>query len=101
MTSLKERALVQVRKLYEAERNSKGTFRIIRSREDLRSYLDHRKAHSSTAGFLAVEGAHPIENNLQNVNELFDVGVRVMSITHFFDNQLGGSAHGEEKVEQL
>ncbi|MFN3301267.1 MAG: hypothetical protein ACK41Z_13835, partial [Sediminibacterium sp.] len=39
-------------------------------------------------------------NDINNINEFFDAGIRVMSIAHFFDNQLGGSAHGTEKVPE-
>ena len=47
-----------------------------------------------TAGFLAVEGMHALEGKISNVQKLFDAGVRMMSPVHFFDNDIGGSAHG-------
>ena len=34
---------------------------------------------------------------VQNLDRLFDEGVRMMGIAHFFDNELGGSNTGEEK----
>jgi hypothetical protein len=32
--------------------------------------------------------------NLDNVDVLFDAGFRMMSVSHFFDTDIGGSAHG-------
>jgi microsomal dipeptidase-like Zn-dependent dipeptidase len=46
---------------------------------------------------LGVEGAHALEGRLENLDALFDAGVRMMALTHFFDNEWGGSAHGTEK----
>lgn len=34
---------------------------------------------------------------MDNLDRLFDEGVRMMGIAHFFDNELGGSNTGEEK----
>jgi len=34
---------------------------------------------------------------MANLDKLFDAGVRMMGIAHFFDNELGGSNTGEEK----
>ena len=50
-----------------------------------------------TAGFLGVEGAHALEGDLANIDEFFDSGIRMMAPTHFFDNDIGGSAHGLRK----
>ena len=38
-----------------------------------------------------------MEGKLDNVQVLYDNGVRMMSATHFFDNKLGSSAHGVKK----
>src|SRR5581483_5772990 len=50
-----------------------------------------------TAGFLGIEGAHVLEGDPANVDVMFDAGFRMMSPTHFFDNEIGGSAHGVNK----
>ena len=34
---------------------------------------------------------------LANLDALFDAGVRMMGIAHFFDNEVGGSSTGEEQ----
>ena len=51
----------------------------------------------STAGLLAIEGAHALDGDPANVEVVADAGFRMMSPSHFFDNAFGGSAHGIEK----
>ena len=48
-------------------------------------------------GLLAAEGMHPLEGELAGVDALFAAGYRMLAPTHFFDNEIGGSAHGERK----
>jgi microsomal dipeptidase-like Zn-dependent dipeptidase len=43
---------------------------------------------------LATEGLHPLEGKLENVDRLYEAGFRITGLTHFFDNEVGGSAHG-------
>src|SRR5262245_32547596 len=96
--SLTERAVYQARKLQETASQSNGKFTLIRTSADLASYLDRRKSEPSiTAGFLGIEGAHALDGNVDNVAVLFDAGFRMMAPTHFFDNDIAGSAHGVEK----
>jgi microsomal dipeptidase-like Zn-dependent dipeptidase len=68
---------------------------VIKSVADLDEYLKRRAANPScTAGFLGIEGAHALEGDLNNIDLFYDRGVRMMSPSHFFDNDIGGSAHG-------
>ncbi len=46
---------------------------------------------------LAIEGLHALEGELSRLDSLYQAGFRIMAPTHFFDNALGGSAHGMEK----
>ena len=93
--SLKERALYQARRLNRYAERSGGTFVLIKSAADLRNYLERRKSDAHiTAGFLGIEGAHALEGDLQNIDVFYDAGVRMMSPTHFFDNDIAASAHG-------
>ena len=95
---LNERALDQCSKLHDFAKRSDGKFRIIRSKTDLLGYLDERMSNKNiTAGFLGVEGAHALDGKIENIEKLFKAGVRMMAPTHFFDNKLGGSAHGISK----
>jgi membrane dipeptidase len=96
--SLTERALYQARKLNDTARRSGGRFTVIRTGADLDAYLQRRSREPQiTAGFLGIEGAHALDNHLDNIDLLFDAGIRMMAPTHFFDNEIGGSAHGVEK----
>lgn len=93
--SLLQRALYQSERLLQAERDSQGLLHIVRSREELRQTLARRNPEQPTlAAILATEGLHPLEGKLENVDTLFDAGYRIAGLTHFFDNELGGSAHG-------
>jgi membrane dipeptidase len=97
-SSLKERALYQARKLHEAEARSGGRLVIIKTANDLARYLERRKSDPSiTAGLLGIEGAHALDKDLANIDVLYDAGFRMMAPTHFFDNDIGGSAHGVAK----
>jgi membrane dipeptidase len=97
-SSLTQRALYQARKLDAVAANSGGRFTVVKTSADLSSYLDRRISEPHiTAGFLGIEGAHALDGNIDNVDVLFDAGFRMMAPTHFFDNDIGGSAHGVEK----
>jgi len=45
-----------------------------------------------------IEGAHPLEGQLENLDRLHSKGLHFVGITHFFDNELGGSLHGESQA---
>jgi microsomal dipeptidase-like Zn-dependent dipeptidase len=94
--SLKERALVQAEALRDMAARAPDSLRLIRSREDLRDLLADRADGQQVLGaVLGSEGGHPLEGDLANLDVLYDAGFRLMGLTHFFDNELGGSLHGE------
>lgn len=97
-SSLLERALYQSEKLHRAAADSGGKLRIVRTQADLTDIL---KTQTTTrdllAAVLATEGLHPLEGKLANVDKLYDAGFRIAGLTHFFDNEIGGSAHGVNK----
>ncbi|HMG75748.1 MAG TPA: dipeptidase [Pyrinomonadaceae bacterium] len=94
-TSLKERTLYQAGRLSNAAARSNGQLTVIKSAADLDEYMKRRTANPAcTAGFLGIEGAHALEGDLNNIDLFYDRGVRMMSPSHFFDNDIGGSAHG-------
>ena len=80
---------------------------IIKNQAELETYLERRASSSSfssttssststvTAGLLSVDGAHALQGKLSNLDHLFDKGVRMMSLVNIFDNEVGGSVHGE------
>ena len=98
LRSLLARALHQARQAERLEARADGAFRLLRSNADLAAHLAARGAdRSRTAGTLAIEGAHALDDDPANVDVLFEAGYRMMSPSHFFDNAFGGSAHGIEK----
>ncbi len=96
--SIKTRALHQCEALHDFAKNSDGKFRVITNKKELQQYkTDRQKSHAFTAGMLGIEGAHCLENDLNNLDEFSKAGVRYIGLTHFFDNEWAGSAHGMKK----
>jgi microsomal dipeptidase-like Zn-dependent dipeptidase len=96
--SLLRRALHQADKLQEAADASGGRLVVVRTRGDLAVLLrDRRDGATPVGGVLGLEGAHALEGDLASVDTLFAHGFRSVGLTHFFDNEVGGSAHGVEK----
>ncbi|VDS09719.1 Membrane dipeptidase (Peptidase family M19) [Paracoccus haematequi] len=94
--SLRERALVQAEALARAAEAAPDRLRLIRTRADLQAVLDARAGGQRVLGaVLGSEGGHPLEGEIGNLDVLYDAGFRLMGLTHFFDNELGGSLHGE------
>ena len=78
--------------------SSNGAFVVIRTLADLDQYLQRRKTNTRiTAGMLSIEGAHALDGNLANIDVLYKAGYRMMSPSHFFDNDIGGSSAGIAK----
>lgn len=91
-----ERALVQAEALAAAEAKAPEALRIIRSRADLTAHLAARAEGARSVGaILGAEGGHALSGDLANLDRLFDAGFRLIGLTHFFDNALGASLHGE------
>jgi len=94
--SLLQRALYHAQRVAQLAHRAPAQLAIVRSAADLRALLA-RRAHGSQqlAAILGIEGAHPLEGKLDNIGALYAAGFRVMALQHFFDNDLGGSLHGE------
>lgn len=97
LSSLTKRALFQAANLHKYADESNGKLVVIKTKTDLKNFLERRKTEKIVGGFLGIEGAHALDEKLENVDILFDAGFRMMSPSHFFDNDIGGSAHGVEK----
>ena len=94
-TSRTERALYQAQKLQAFQRRAPETLRILRDRNDLAQLLAARAAGKPLIGaMLGAEGGHALDGDLKNLDRLYAAGFRLMGLTHFFDNALGGSLHG-------
>ncbi len=97
--SLAERALYQAEKLAEVQRAAPDKLKIIRTIEDLDEILARRAAGEKiVGGMLGIEGAHPLEGDMTNLQRLESAGYRLIGLQHFFDNELGGSLHGESNA---
>jgi len=96
--SLLARAEYQAGRLATMAAYSDGGLAIIRSATDLDALLARRAAGERVVGaLLAIEGAHALDGDPANVDRLFDAGYRMVGLTHFFDNDVAGSAHGTAK----
>ena len=94
--SLKERALVQAEALNRAAEAAPDDLMLIRSAQDLQTLLEARRKGARTLGaILGSEGGHPLQGDIANLRVLYGAGFRLIGLTHFFDNELGGSLHGE------
>ena len=94
-SSLRERALYQAERLHAFAAKSDGQLRVILSRADLDQLLtDKANGQQVVGGILGIEGAHPLEGDLANLDTIEAAGYRLIALQHFFDNELGGSLHG-------
>lgn len=98
-SSLSERALYQGEKLRDAQAASDDGIRIVTNVQDLDAHLQARRDGSeAVAALLGIEGAHALEGSLETLDALHAAGFRMVGLAHFFDNEVGGSAHGVEKA---
>ena len=102
-TSLAERSLFHGQRLDQAVASSNGVLRKIRTPDELSGLLRARAAANRQemlpplGAILSIEGLHNLEGDIANLERLYEAGYRMASPTHFFDNELAGSMHGEEK----
>lgn len=97
-SSLLARALYQAQRLRTAAAGSGGQLVLVKSAADLQAYLERRATDPTmVAGLLAIEGLQVLEGDPANLDTLYAAGFRMMGLTHFFDNEVAGSAHGETK----
>lgn len=96
--SLFNRAVYQCNKLKSYADAYDKNFIILREKKDLVDLLNKRKKDKKViGGLIGIEGGHCLEGKIENVSKLYSSGVRMFGVSHFFDNKLGGSAHGIEK----
>lgn len=94
--SLINRTLSQSEALTDFVEEEEGKAIFIKSKNDLIQLIEARKNDKDVIGaMLGIEGGHAIEGSLENLDEVYEAGVRMIGPTHFFDNEFGGSAHGE------
>lgn len=93
--SLRQRALWQANRLYRAAASSDGRLHVVTSGHELDEVMRLAQGRTpAVAAVLATEGLHPLEGEVASLDTLFAAGFRMFGFTHFFDNEVGGSAHG-------
>ena len=93
------RAELQADRLEGAMTRSRGALVPVRSRADLEALLARRAQGGGPIGaLLGIEGAHALEGDVANLDVVFARGFRMIGLTHFFDNEFAGSAHGAQKA---
>ncbi len=96
--SLLQRSLYHAEKLEKAARKSHGALRLIRTSADVdRLIADRQNGKQVTGALFSVEGLQNLEGDFDNLDKLYDAGMRMAGFTHFFDNEVAGSMHGEKK----
>ena len=94
--SLINRTLSQSEALADFVENEGEKAIFIQSKADLEKLILARKSDQQVIGaMLGIEGGHALEASLENLDKVYAAGVRMIGPTHFFDNEFGGSAHGE------
>lgn len=92
-----EIAIYQINKLHLAEKNDRK-FHIIKSNKDLRDLITLRKKNKDhIGGILCIEGIHCIADSIKRIDDLYNRGIRIVGLAHFFDNQYSGSKSGKDK----
>jgi len=93
-----ERSSWHASRLQMAANAEPDALRMIRSAEDIDAVLSARNVTRRPIGAMfSVEGLHNLEGDAANLERLYNNGLRMAGLTHFFDNELAGSMHGEEK----
>lgn len=94
--SIYERAAYMAGRLEKLDARDEN-FIMVRTKIDLeRAAALRRQNPDIVAGVMGMEGAHPLEGDIENLQKLYDAGHRLMALQHFFDNELGGSLHGAD-----
>ena len=98
ITSRVRRAILQADRLHHAIARSGGRLLLVTTVAQLDSLMAMRsRGLTSVGAVLSTEGMHALDGQLSNVDTLFAHGFRAAGLTHFFDNDVGGSAHGVVK----
>lgn len=96
--SLLERTLYHAEKLDSAVSGAEGKLAAVSTAQDLVDLLEARRSGEGPVGAMfSAEGLHSLEGKITNLQRVYDAGMRMAGLTHFFDNELAGSMHGEAK----
>lgn len=97
-SSLVERSLYHAHKRDAAVAGSNGAIMAVNTSAQLDGLLLARTKDARPVGaMLTIEGLQNLEGKAANLDRLYAAGFRMAGLTHFFDNELGGSMHGLKK----
>ncbi len=97
-SSLLERSLYHAQKLHAAVDAANGGLVAIDEAGQIDELIQRRRGDNRPVGaMLSIEGLHNLEGKAENLDRLYAAGFRMAGLTHFFDNELGGSMHGIKK----
>jgi membrane dipeptidase len=97
-SSLLQRSFYHAERLEDAAARSGGRLRFVRSQADITRLLADRAAGQRVTGALfSAEGLQSLEGQQANLARLYNAGMRMAGLTHFFDNEVAGSMHGLRK----
>ena len=98
-TSLFARGRLHAQLVNDYAANHPEDMVVLKSKSDLETLMARRAAGETVVGgLIAMEGAHPLEGGAENVKVFAEMGYRMIGLTHFFDNELGGSLHGKSQM---
>ena len=97
-TSLVERSLYHAAKRDAAISGSGGLLKPVDTAGQIDALMPARQKSPRPVGaMMTIEGLQNLEGKAANLDRLYDAGFRMAGLTHFFDNELGGSMHGLKK----
>ncbi len=97
-SSLVERSLYHAAKLDAAVSASHGKLVAVSTAGHVEGLATLRQGKTKAVGaMMTIEGLHNLEGKASNLDRLYNAGFRMAGLTHFFDNELGGSMHGLKK----
>lgn len=97
-TSPLARAKYTSQKLHDAADRAGSRLIIVTNAGELTRALEMRAANPATViALLSIEGMQVLEGKAENLKTLYALGFRMAGLAHFFDNEVAGSAHGEQK----
>src|SRR5262249_8564337 len=91
--SPKERALYQASRLQKFAAESAATLFVLKPRSACKFFRHNRRA-GSVAGPLGAKAPQPLEGKLNNLDELYTPGFRMMAPPHSPDTAISGAAAG-------
>lgn len=103
LTSRKERARSYSESLERSVAKNPETLKFIKSKADFQKFVELRKSKINRkvpqseipiGALLSIESLHAIDSDKAGISELWDLGVRMVGLSHFTDDAFGSCASG-------